>query len=82
MNPLKNLLLKNKSFISNTNQIEDGDTFISFNSGHKFLSENDKKKVKYILCDSNESNDESLIKIPGLNENFIKWVDEIYNIEH
>ena len=45
MNPLKNLLLKNKSFISNTYQLENGDTFISINSGHKFLSRNDKKKV-------------------------------------
>ena len=29
MNPLKDLLLKNKFFISNTYQVEDGDTFIS-----------------------------------------------------
>ena len=55
MNPLKNLLLKNKSFISNTSQLEDGDTFISINSGHKFLSKNDEKKVKYILCDPSEA---------------------------
>ena len=82
MNPLKNFLIKNKSFISNTNQLEDGDTFISINSGHKFLSENDQKKVKYILCDSSEADGESLIKIPGLNQNLIKWVDDIYNIKH
>ena len=82
MNPLKNLLLKNKSFISNTYQLEDGDTFISINSGHKFLSKNDEKRVKYILCDESEADNESLIKIPRLNENFIKWVDEIYNIKH
>ena len=43
MNPLKNLLLKNKSFISNTSQLEHGDTFISINSGHKFLNKNDEK---------------------------------------
>ena len=82
MNPLKNLLLKNKSFISNTSQLEDGDTFISINSGHKFLSKNDEKKVKYILCDTSEADSECFIKIPRLNENFIKWVDEIYNIKH
>ena len=82
MNPLKNLLLKNKSFISNTYQLEDGDTFISVNSGHKFLTKNDEKKVKYILCDASEADSECLIKIPRLNENLIKWVDEIYNIKH
>ena len=82
MNPLKDLLLKNKFFISNTYQLEDGDTFISINSGHKFLSKNDEKKVKYILCDASEAVSENLIKIPGLNENFIKWVDEIYDIKH
>ena len=82
MNPLKNFLLKNKSFISNTNQLEDGDTFISINSGHKFINEDEQKKVKYILCDSTEADDESLIKIQGLNENLIKWVDKIYNINH
>ena len=82
MNPLKDLHLKNKFFISNTSQLEDGDTFISINSGHKFLSKNDEKKVKYILCDPSEADSECLIKIPRLNENFIKWVDEIYNIKH
>ena len=82
MNPLKNLLLKNKSFISNTYQLENGDTFISINSGHKFLSRNDEKKVKFILCDASEADSECFIKIPRLNENFIKWVDEIYNIKH
>ena len=64
MNPLKDLLLKNKFFISNTYQLEDGDTFISINSGHKFLSKNDEKKVKYILCDASEAVSENLIKIP------------------
>ena len=54
MNPLTDLLLKNKSFISNTYQLENGDTFISINSGHKFLSRNDEKKVKFILCDATE----------------------------
>ena len=58
MNPLKDLLLKNKFFISNTYQLEDDDTFISINSGHKFLSKNDEKKVKYILCDPSEADSE------------------------
>ena len=70
MNPLKNLLLKNKSFISNTSQLEDGDTFISINSGHKFLSKNDEKKVKYILCDTSEADSECFIKIKVRNHQY------------
>ena len=58
MSPLKDLLSKNKFFISNTYQLEDGDTFISINCGHKFLSKNDEKKVKYILYDTSEADSE------------------------
>ena len=34
------------------------------------------------MCDTSEADSECFIKIPRLNENFIKWVDEIYNIKH
>ena len=83
INPLDNMNFEKRNFVSNSKYIKDDDIFISLNNGIKYLSQEDINKLSLIIIDSkfNQKDDLKILKIDNLEENYLRWVDEIYDIQ-
>ena len=83
INPLDNMNFEKRNFVSNSKYIKDDDIFISLNNGIKYLSQEDINKLSLILIDSKfkQNDDLKILKIDNLEENYLSWVDEIYDIQ-
>ncbi|MAI04047.1 MAG: UDP-N-acetylmuramoyl-L-alanyl-D-glutamate--2,6-diaminopimelate ligase [Amoebophilaceae bacterium TMED152] len=83
INPLDNMNLEKRNFVSHSKYIKDDDIFISLNNGIKYLSQDDINKLSLILIDSKfaEYDNPKILKINNLEENYLKWIDEIYDIQ-
>jgi len=82
INPLDNMDFEKRNFVSNSKYIKNDDIFISLNNGIKYLTQEDFNKISLILIDSKheQKDDPKILKIDNLEENYLKWIDEIYNI--
>ena len=82
INPLDNMDFEKRNFVSNSKYIKDDDIFISLNNGIKYLTQEDFNKISLVLIDSKheQKNDPKILKVDNLEENYLRWVDEIYNI--
>ena len=83
-NPFKQDFLQNKKFTSNTKYLQNDDVFISINGGFRYLSEDNVKKASCIILDENDdfAGHNKIIKCSGLNDNYTKWLDELFSIDH
>ena len=83
INPLDNMNFEKRNFVSHSKYIKDDDIFISLNNGIKYLSQEDINKLSLILIDSKfkQNDDLKILKIDNLEENYLRWVDEIYDIQ-
>ena len=82
INPLDNMDFEKRNFVSNSKYIKNDDIFISLNNGIRYLTQEDFNKISLVLIDSkNEQKDHpKILKIDNLEENYLRWIDEIYNI--
>ena len=71
-----------RNFVSNSKYIKDDDIFISLNGGIKYLKKNQIEKLSLILIDSKYKVpiNEKILKIDNLEENYLQWIDDIYEI--
>ncbi len=83
INPFDNMNFEKRNFVSNSKYIKDDDIFISLNDGIKYLTQEDHNKLSLILIDSKfeQDNNPKILKINNLEENYLKWIDEIYGIQ-
>ena len=83
INPLDNMSFEKRNFVSHSKYIKDDDIFISLKNGIKYLSQEDINKLSLLLIDSKFEQYDSLkiLKIDNLEENYLKWIDEIYDIQ-
>ena len=83
INPLDNMNFEKRNFVSHSKYIKDDDIFISLNNGIKYLSQEDINKLSLILIDSKfkQNDDLKILKIDNLEENYLRWIDEIYDIQ-
>jgi UDP-N-acetylmuramoyl-L-alanyl-D-glutamate--2,6-diaminopimelate ligase len=83
-NPFKQDFLQNKKFTSNTKYLQYDDVFISINGGFRYLNEDNIKKASCIILDENDdfAGHNKIIKCSGLNDNYTKWLDELFSIDH
>ena len=83
INPLDNMNFEKRNFVSHSKYIKDDDIFISLNNGIKYLSQEDINKLSLILIDSKfkKNDDPKILKIDNLEENYLSWIDEIYDIQ-
>ena len=84
INPLDNMDFAKRNFFSNSKYLKNDDIFISLNNGIRYLTQEDFNKISLVLIDSkNEQKDHpKILKIDNLEENYLRWIDEIYNITH
>ena len=82
INPLDNMDFEKRNFVSNSKYIKNDDIFISLNNGIKYLTQQDFNKISLVLVDSKhkQKDDPKILKIDNLEENYLSWIDEIYNI--
>lgn len=82
INPLDNMDFEKRNFVSNSKYIKNDDIFISLNNGIKYLTQQDFNKISLVLVDSKhkQKDDPKILKIENLEENYLSWIDEIYNI--
>ena len=83
INPLDNMNFEKRNFVSHSKYIKDDDIFISLKNGIKYLSQEDINKLSLILVDSKfeHYNNPKILKINNLEENYLNWIDEIYDIQ-
>lgn len=83
INPLDNMNFEKRNFVSHSKYIKDDDIFISLKNGIKHLSQEDINKLSLILIDSKfeQYDNPKILKINNLEDNYLKWIDEIYDIQ-
>ena len=81
-NPL--IKFKNKRFVLNTKQIEEGDVFISINNGAKHLEHSHLEKISHILVENQEElkKFKKALLIDNLSSFYVDWIDQAYELNH
>ena len=81
-NPL--IKFKNKRFVLNTKQIEEGDVFISINNGAKHLEHSHLEKISHILVEKQEElkKFKKALLIDNLSSFYVDWIDQAYELNH
>tara|TARA_B000000565_G_scaffold73137_1_gene51614 strand:- start:2186 stop:3586 length:1401 start_codon:yes stop_codon:yes gene_type:complete len=82
INPLDNMDFEKRNFVSNSKYLKNDDIFISLNNGIRYLTQEDFNKISLVLIDSKHEQEDNpkILKIDNLEENYLRWIDEIYNI--